>query len=69
VSAPPWAHGDKGGLQLLVEGFAAAQGAFVQQADGGHVGEGLADAHPGGVEGPMPPCCRKGTTLDMTDRL
>src|SRR5450755_1068748 len=33
------------GLQLLVERLAAAQSAFVEQADGGHVGESLADPY------------------------
>jgi hypothetical protein len=41
----------QGGLQLLVEGFAALQGALVQRADGGHVGEGLTDRMPAGSKG------------------
>ncbi len=39
------------GLQLLVEGIAAAHAALVQQADGGHVGQRLADVDAVGVEG------------------
>jgi hypothetical protein len=41
----------QGALQLLGEGLAVAHAAFVQQADGGDVGESLADADGGGVEG------------------
>src|ERR1019366_5545329 len=39
------------GLQLLVKGVAAAHAALVQQADGRHVGEGLADAYLRGGQG------------------
>ena len=38
------------GLELLGDGFAAAHVAFVQQADGGHVGQRLADAQVRRVE-------------------
>src|SRR3984893_2855593 len=39
------------GLQLLVEGIAAAHAALVQQADGGHVGQRLANTDAVRVEG------------------
>jgi len=39
------------GLQLLIQGVAMAHAALVQQADGGHVGPGLADSHASGVKG------------------
>ena len=39
------------GLQLLIQGVAVAHAALVQQADGGHVGQRLADAYVRGVEG------------------
>jgi len=38
------------GLQLLSEDFTVAHAALVQQADGGDVGQGLADAYVRGVE-------------------
>jgi tetrahydromethanopterin S-methyltransferase subunit H len=41
----------QGRLQLLADDFGAAQVAFVEQADGCGIGQGLADAHLGGVEG------------------
>jgi hypothetical protein len=34
----------QGGLQLLGEDLAAADGAFLQDADGGHVNQRLSDA-------------------------
>jgi hypothetical protein len=37
----------QGGLELLGDGFAAAHVAFLQQADGGDIGEGLAHADVG----------------------
>jgi len=40
----------KCGLELLGDGFAAAHVALVQQPDGGHVGQGLADAQVRRVE-------------------
>jgi hypothetical protein len=42
----------EGGLQLLVEDLAAADGAFLEDADGGDVGEGLAEGEVGGGSGP-----------------
>src|SRR3984957_12207844 len=39
------------GLQLLVQGVAVAHAALVQQADGGHVGQRLADADVRGRQG------------------
>ena len=41
----------EGGLQLPAGGSGAAQVAFVEQADGCGVGQGLGDAHVGRVEG------------------
>jgi len=38
------------GLKLLVQDVAAPHAALVQQADRGHVGQRLPDAHIGGVE-------------------
>ena len=38
--------------RLFVEGVAETHVALVQQADGGHVGKGLADAYVRGREGP-----------------
>ena len=43
-----WARSS--GLELFGGGLGAAQAAFGQQADGGDVGEGLADAQVGGAE-------------------
>jgi hypothetical protein len=40
------------GLQLLVEDVAAAQAAVMQQADGGHVGQGPANPYVRGRRAP-----------------